>query len=345
MNFTKYNGLGVSGLQNLGNTCYINSMIQVLNYTYELHEIIDDKLTKTNINKDKIETTLLKEWWDLKTIMFNNTGTVSPNKFIYFLKDVANKKNIDTFSGHDQNDLTELFHFTINCFHSSISRPITIALTGEARTNKDKTALICFKLLKDLYKKEYSEIISLFQGIYVSLIYSADKKMLQSTKPEVFLSLDLSVSESAKSIYDCLDSFIEPELLNGDNAWFNENTSKKEDVYKNMSFWSFPDILCICLKRFSNCGTKKNNKSIDYPITNLDLSKYVIGYNATKYKYDLYAVCNHIGVMSYGHYYVFIMNSEKKWLMFNDHEYSVIDDAEKLVSPHAYCLFYRRKSL
>lgn len=341
MSFTKYNGSGVSGLQNLGNTCYINSVLQVLNYTYELHEIIEDKINKNNVNKEKVEAIILKEWWDLKTIMFNNNGIVSPNKFIHFLKDVANKKKIDTFSGHDQNDLTELFHFTINCFHSSISRPTQISLSGYPKTNKDKLAEACFKLLKELYKKEYSEIMTLFQGIYVSLLYSADKKNIKSVKPEVFLSLDLSVSDTTRNLYDCLNGFIDPELMDGDNAWYNEETRKKENVYKNMSFWSFPDVLCVCLKRFNICGTKKNNISIEYPVTGLDLSKYSIGYNSHKYVYDLYAVCNHVGGMSYGHYYVYVKNSENKWMLFNDDSVSVIDDLEKLFSPHAYCLFYR----
>jgi ubiquitin C-terminal hydrolase len=56
--------------------------------------------------------------------------------------------------------------------------------------------------------------------------------------------------------------------------------------------------------------TKKNNISIEYPVTGLDLSKYSIGYNSHKYVYDLYAVCNHVGGMSYGHYYVYIKNSK-----------------------------------
>jgi ubiquitin C-terminal hydrolase len=53
-------------------------------------------------------------------------------------------------------------------------------------------------------------------------------------------------------------------------------------------------------------GTKKNNISIEYPVTGLDLSKYSIGYNSHNV-YDLYAVC-HVGGMSYGHYYVYIKN-------------------------------------
>lgn len=347
MSFTKYNGLGISGLQNLGNTCYINSMIQILNYTYELHDIIERKIEQNKVNTDKIETVILKEWWDLKTIMFNNSGIISPNKFIHFLKDVANKKNINTFSGYEQNDLTELFHFTINCFHSSMSRPTTVSLTitGDSNTEKDKMALICFNLLKDLYKNEYSEIMNLFQGVYVSLLYSTKTKTTQSIKPEVFLSLDLFVPELSNNLYDCLNNFIEPELLDGDNAWYNETTGKKENVYKNISFWSFPDILCICLKRFSFCGTKKNNTHIEYPITGLDLSKYSIGYNTQSYIYDLYAVCNHVGCMSFGHYYVFIKNSENKWILFNDNEVSIIDDLEKIISPNAYCLFYRRRNI
>jgi ubiquitin C-terminal hydrolase len=33
---------GLSGLTNLGNTCFINSCVAVLSHTHELHEIIND---------------------------------------------------------------------------------------------------------------------------------------------------------------------------------------------------------------------------------------------------------------------------------------------------------------
>jgi ubiquitin C-terminal hydrolase len=70
--------------------------------------------------------------------------------------------------------------------------------------------------------------MTLFQGIYVSLLYSDDKKTIKSFKPEVFLSLDLSVSQTTRNLYDCLDGFIDPELMDGDNAWYNEETCKRK---------------------------------------------------------------------------------------------------------------------
>jgi uncharacterized UBP type Zn finger protein len=41
--------------------------------------------------------------------------------------------------------------------------------------------------------------------------------------------------------------------------------------------------------------------------------------------------------MSYGHYYVYIKNSENKWILFNDDSVSVIDDIENCFL-HAYSL-------
>ena len=39
--------------------------------------------------------------------------------------------------------------------------------------------------------------------------------------------------------------FTKPEYLEGENAYFNDKTNAKEDVKKQYSFFSFPNILVV----------------------------------------------------------------------------------------------------
>ena len=77
----------------------------------------------------------------------------------------------------------------------------------------------------------------------------------------------------------------------------------------------------------------------------LDLSKYVIGYNKDSYKYDLYGVCNHSGGVHGGHYTAFVKNANNKWYHFNDTRVSEISNIQQIKTNMAYCFFYRKKIL
>ena len=149
-----------------------------------------------------------------------------------------------------------------------------------------------------VYEKEYSEILDMFYGIYVSTIMSNTiNQEVHSKKPELFFILDLPLPKRINTdpiinLYDCFDLFVEPEILEGDNAWYNEKSGKKENVKKQLTFWNLPKILVIVLKRFSPCGQYKLNTVIDFPINDLDLSNYIKGYNKSSFLYDLYSsVC------------------------------------------------------
>ena len=110
-----------------------------------------------------------------------------------------------------------------------------------------------------------------------------------------------------------------------------------------MIFWSFPKILIIVLKRFSDDGRHKKLNNVKYPLNNLNLSKYVKGYNASKYVYDLYGVCNHVGNLNAGHYTTFIKTLKNDWIHFNDDNISKIRESN-IITPMSYCLFYRKKN-
>lgn len=61
--------------------------------------------------------------------------------------------------------------------------------------------------------------------------------------------------------------------------------------------------------------------------------------------YDLYAVCNHLGTMTRGHYTAFCRNpADGHWYMFDDNHVQPLSE-EQLGTAGAYLLFYVRQSL
>ena len=343
MNFNNYNNKGLSGLANLGNTCFINSCMQVLSHTYEFNDFLNKQTYQKKI-KNIYESALITEWDNLRKLLWSQNCVVSPNKFLKTIHKIAEKKGLEMFTGYSQNDLPEFLLFVIDCFHTSLSRQITMTIDGNVENETDKIALKCYEMIKNMYSNEYSEIWNLFYAVQVSEIVSLETGKQKNVIPEPYFMVDLPIPQNNKSpnLYDCFDLFVEGETLEGDNAWFNSETQKKEDVKKKISFWSFPNILIIDFKRF-NSRNQKNQILIDFPLDNLNLTKYVIGYKKNTYKYELYGVCNHSGGVMGGHYTSYIKNANGKWYHFNDTSVQEVPLVSSIVSPKAYCLFYRKK--
>jgi len=337
------NPKGLTGLVNLGNTCFLNSCMQVLNHTTELTDFLQSSKMEKHIKPNLPDTAILKEWQELREIMWTNNGIVSPNKFVHNVHKLAIQKKRELFTGWAQNDMPEFLLFMVECMHNSISRPIAMRIVGKTENNLDELAIQCYSMLKTAYAKEYSEIMGMFYGIYVSEIKSLDGSTVHNYRPESFFMLDLPIGP-IKTLYGCMDQYTQSEIMDGDNSWFNEKTGQKEGIQKRITFWNFPNVFVIALKRFSPDGSKKINDLVDFPLENLDLSKYVSGYNPSQYKYDLYGVCNHIGHVMGGHYTAFVKTSTNEWVHYNDSTAEIIKNPSSIVTPMAYCLFYCKKN-
>ena len=345
MNIENYKNKGLSGLANLGNTCFINSCMQVISHTYELNDFLEKESYKKKL-KNKAETALILEWDNLRKLMWNSNCIISPGKFIKTIQKVAQVKGLELFTGYSQNDLPEFLLFIIDCFHNSLAREISMTISGNPENETDKIAILCFEMIKNMYSKEYSEIWNIFYAVHVSEISNLETGEKIKSTPEPYFMIDLPIPENNKSptLIDCFNYYVQGEVLEGENAWYNEDTKERINIRKKILFWSFPNILVIDFKRFNN-RFQKNQVLITFPIDNLDLSDYVIGYKKDIYKYELYGICNHSGGTMGGHYTSYVKNANGKWYYMNDTTISEVSIIDTIVSSKAYVLFYRKKAI
>jgi len=330
----KYNKLCFTGLKNIGNTCYMNSCLQVLNHIYELHSILDNVKNYNDIPEKVIST----EWNDLRNVMWSGNGIVNPKRFVHFLHKTS--RDLDSiFVDFDQNDCDEFLMFMIECIHKSISRSVTT----KYRVTTNNVDNDCFELIKHTYNKEFSEITELFNGITVSFIIDKANN-IRSNRPEFFLTLDLPIVYNNKLIPNlnlCLDIYFEGEMLEGDNGWLDEDKNEKVDVKKCFRIWKFPNILIITLKRYHN-GLRKIQNVVEFPLNDLNMNKYYCYNKKEPVLYDCFGVCNHSGNVNGGHYTSFVKKHDNKWYHYNDSTITEVKD-KVVVSEKAYCLFYRKK--
>ncbi len=354
----------MKGLHNIGNTCFLNSCLQIFFEIPELKAAYEKHIQ--HAKSTTIFHELFHRWVALAT---DQSQVANPITFVRGVHQAAKIKGMDVFTGWAQNDVGEFIRFLLDCFHTCLQREVNINIKGTAVSEKDMLATQCYKMLEKMYHKEYSEIIDIFYAISISeirqvassnvlshggqsilshggqSILSHGGQSILSQTPEMYFILDLPIplTQNPLSIYDCFDHYIKEETLSGENAWYNDKTGHKEEVKKQLKFWNFPKILIIALKRFqvSNNHISKIDRYIQYPERGLNLSQYVEDYFPENYVYDLFGVCNHMGSVVGGHCTSIVRPyNTNTWFLCDDAQVHPIETAQ---TQYAYVLFYRRR--
>ena len=95
---------------NLGNTCYINSVISIITSIYELCEWIENIIPSTTL-----EGQLIQEINEILQLSKKKNIIISPGKFINFNKSLFNLKQKKDFIMNTQCDSTEYLLFVMEC--------------------------------------------------------------------------------------------------------------------------------------------------------------------------------------------------------------------------------------
>uniref|UniRef100_A0A1S4DI76 ubiquitinyl hydrolase 1 n=1 Tax=Nicotiana tabacum TaxID=4097 RepID=A0A1S4DI76_TOBAC len=182
--------LGLTGLQNLGNTCFMNSALQCLAHTPKLVDYFLGDY-KREINHDNplgMNGEIASAFGDLlKKLWAPGATPVAPRTFKLKLAHFAPQ-----FSGFNQHDSQELLAFLLDGLHEDLNRvknkPYVEAKDGDDRPDEE----IADEYWNNHLARNDSIIVDVCQGQYRStLVCPVCKKVSIMFDPFMYLSLPL----------------------------------------------------------------------------------------------------------------------------------------------------------
>lgn len=339
---------------NTGVTCYMNSILAILQQTpYFADYIISNSycIGDNTKNKDIITNSVVYQLFKIfKISMSNDNKQLTINTF----RKIISKKNF-IWGEQQQQDSQEFLTFLLNTIEDEIKDNV-FYLPGRKieKTKLNIENLMALKNWEDFTKKEFSIVKKLFTGQNQSILECNNCKN-KSNIFEIFTNLQLDIKDNWSDIYDCLNNYIKKEQLEKDNKVWCNFCFHKNQAYKSNYLWRTPKVLIINFKRFKyndyGMMTSKNTKFIKYPINDLNIEKYINPNSPflSKCKYNLFAVNIHksfsgVNSINFGHYISCVKNRfNNKWHIFDD---NCVTEANinEIINSNSYLLFYLRQN-
>ncbi|KAF9483191.1 cysteine proteinase [Pholiota conissans] len=329
---------GRRGLLNLGQTCFLNVVLQCFIHNPLLRNyFLSDK---HNCKQCKIENCTSCEMDKLFTEIYSDDTT--PYGPITFL--ATTWKASAELSGYAQQDAHEFFMSTLNQIH---------------QTSRGSTNISCNCIIHSTFDGQLQSDVKCERCGNVTT----------TVDPMLDVSLELKgkggeVASAENTLGACLRRFTQPEKLNPKEYSCGKCGKAAHEASKRLSIRKLPPVLSFQFKRFEH---KTNDKSaarkIDAairfpasinmaPYTTLAMKDSGVAHNGANlaypgpesmYEYDLFAVINHEGQIDNGHYTNFA-RFQDEWYRFDDDKVTASSLGACLNSA-AYMCFYVKRHL
>ncbi|PIK56391.1 putative ubiquitin carboxyl-terminal hydrolase 8 [Apostichopus japonicus] len=334
----------LTGLRNLGNTCFMNSVVQCLSNTSLLSKYFLEDTYLNDINQNNplgrkgevaVEFAVV-----VKALWAGQYKSIAPRDLLRTVIKYVPEFNQKIGHHHDSQ---EFLVFLMDGLHEDLNEVRERQYVKEEDFSNLPPLQGSMQSWKNHQILNRSIIVTLFQGQFRSVVRCLHCKN-ESVKYEAFMFLELPIPSRTKcTLQECLQKFQSEEKLAGDNATLCSKCKRLRDSVKVIRISRLPPILIIHLKRFYFEGMwrQKLQTNIDYPVTNFDMRMFTENkVDPGRVFYNLYAVSNHTGGLDGGHYTAYCKSAvNQRWYKYDDtdvYEYSV----GKIRSSGAYILFY-----
>ena len=340
----------MQGIENLGSTCAINSLIQVITRNDILRGII--------LNNTFADNTISGQLKEIIDLMYVRDNSIVPRKFIHTFYSIFK----DIFYPGEQIDIGELWTYLSDKIAEEIETSAGMQATRAKFVFEDQltqgviykddvefyNAFVNCKLLKKKYEYYYNKFntkISVWQentqGFYLNTTRCLFcHSTFYNFEPFTSLNLDIPADISHPKISDMITNSLKEEIIQCDD-WFCSTCNNNSAYKKSTKLWKLPDVFVIMIKRFMNTHEKNDAPIIinDY----LNFNKGSILSNKKDVIYDFSSIALHFGSLNGGHYSA-ICNTPNGDILYDDrnvHKISGFKDK----SQSAYMVVYTKKSI
>ena len=245
------NKYGCVGLYNLGNTCYMNSSLQILKNIYPLTKYI---ILENEIKEGKI----INEYTNLLyNLISKKNNSIDALKFKNALSEYD-----DYFSGYQQKDCIKCITSILSALNSDLKRK-SIINNYKIINNDDKEELKFNESYNKVLKRKNSIIFDIFYG-FIKLSSKCNNKKCDYKNIifQCFNYLDLSVYDIEKKYYiknlkECINYYEREKKSKSKCEKCGDEITMKNTIYK------LPKILMINFNRVYN--NYHLNNLVEYP--------------------------------------------------------------------------------